>query len=283
MKKERNSGIQYLWNRHAPAVAGALLALVVLLVDVVISVPSKDSIVLSLLLLLGGLLFDTLDQLAKQEHRIADMLTVERNLLKDTWLGEKIRSQIRHYAAILAGPDNQEIIVDEARRALNDAANRLQELAKEEFRSSVSEEVRMNREFLRLAHKEFLATSYVDLSGWWEQPEVKKYLEEHKDLIERQCRIQRVFIVGDSNEEAAAREEGHRQSQIGINCYIAKKSDLRPEHQTDFIVADEIAVSITHLTRDGTPKDVEVSFIRPRVLEHRRYFKEILANGEPIE
>ena len=262
-------------------ITGLIVSIVIGIILWVIGQSNIAAITLSIIVSILGVTLDILGRLNEQEEKIAKMFNINKLLQSDPWLFTVINEISSDYSKSLNW--NSELLNTRSKSILKKCADEVHQIAEGKFHASVEEEVRLNQDMLISAKKTFKATSFVSASIWWETESTRKYLESHREIIKRGVRVDRIYIVSDMNELHECKDLIQYQLDMGINCYFVIKEGLSSGFLEDFIITDDIIMSVSHLTRGGLPKDVEVSIDPGVVLKYVEKFNALLLRAKNIK
>jgi hypothetical protein len=152
---------------------------------------------------------------------------------------------------VVAGGTLEELYKQE----LRDFDIRMKGFREGHFHVDMSGIPRFMMQVLPTAKKEVLATSYVDMGGWWEQPWGEQYQKANLALADRHVKITRLFIFNSRAESRApdACSTMQDERKHGIAVKVALKESLPRNFLQDVIVIDETLAGRLELTENRSP------------------------------
>jgi hypothetical protein len=141
------------------------------------------------------------------------------------------------------------------RKELRDFDVRMKDFREGHFHIDIAGIPQFMMQVLPGAKKEVLATSYVDMSGWWQQPWGVQYQKANLALADKHVKITRLFIF---NSEGESRKTDicstlQEERSHGIIIKVAIKQSLPANFLQDVIIIDDNLAGRLELTENRAP------------------------------
>jgi hypothetical protein len=210
-----------------------------------------------------------------------EVMRMYEKVRPDAWLHEHLTEALDAYLAVVE-KQNFPIFHERAREAMETCRDSLVSLASGRIRVGPEREALFTISMVPKCQKLLQGVSYKD-EEWWHGPFGQQYLEEHKKLLKRGGKVQRIFIIQDMHNGPALEAVNatmNTQAKMGITVHYAYESTVLPgllSEIQDFVIYDQ---TVVRLSTRADPRREAILYSDPtEVRTSITRFQSLLANS----
>lgn len=254
--------------------AGIIFSILIAVIMVLIGQDTALSVMIGLLVTILTFLFDISRSLKFNEQLLSEIL----KLSDDQWMYNSVRSITTNYRKIHS-EIRDEFFLERTKNVLNECTRSMSELSKGRITlKEPSDAVIVNDLIIRARHQAKAVSYNVNFEKWWNNESGKKYLQEHKILIQKGVKVIRVFVIprGKENE---VEEIIKIQRSLGIDVWLTFEENQPVELLESYLIIDDSIVAKSQLTLGGRSRGTYITVDEDDVKNMLRNFDWLLRNA----
>lgn len=258
------------------AVAAILLAL---------NFGSLESIAIGFLMAVLTTLLRLKADLSKNHDECLEAMELNKGLNEDDSFRKAIYVLAKDYIEIKTSKREQQLLLVEAQKAVNDCVAAVAELAN--GRLSIDEEHRRQILMQRVvaeSTQSIKAITYLaaGFDGWWSGSLGRKYFKEQDEAIrQRGVSITRIFIISDQETENL-RQRFHEQISIGIHVRVVELELLPKALRRNFLICDDLWLIDSRFNREGKNDGGHISIDEADIHAALEKWNDLMGLSEPV-
>lgn len=260
------------------AIIGVIISLCISAGLLIAEVSTIYSFIIGLCGIIISLSLNLLSNNRQLEEKVLNTIHLNRQLYKDEWLLEKLRSVLNSWEIIQFAKKHP--IFDELAHAeMDEVSSKLKQIASEEIITN-GYDYRWLTTVVDEAKHKLCATSLVNLE-WWKSPVGRKYWERNVAALDRGVKIVRIFICKEINSDVFS--IARKMQEQGMEIHIAKISELPKNLTVDIVVSDTNLVWTTTFSPDMFFKEHHITSRKDHLEKFQGIFDQILIISDDFE